>query len=49
MDINWIEYSDPLRLGCFIVAFIIFALAEYQWPRKALTQKNRHVGLVILA
>ncbi|WP_300178232.1 sterol desaturase family protein [uncultured Aliivibrio sp.] len=52
MEINWIEYSDPLRLGCFIVAFIIFSLAEYQWPRKVLTQKKStrwlsNIGLVL--
>ncbi|RYU68759.1 sterol desaturase family protein [Aliivibrio finisterrensis] len=51
MEINWIEYNDPLRLGFFIVAFIIFALAEYQWPRKVLTQKKStrwasNIGLV---
>lgn len=51
MEINWIEYSDSLRLGCFIVAFIIFALVEYQWPRKTLTQKKStrwlsNIGLV---
>nr|VVV03917.1 hypothetical protein AW0309160_01300 [Aliivibrio wodanis] len=40
MEINWIEYNDSLRLGCFIVAFIIFALAEYTWPRKKLSQKK---------
>ena len=51
MEINWIEYNDPLRLGFFVVAFIIFALAEYQWPRKVLTQKKStrwasNIGLV---
>ena len=51
MEINWIAYNDPLRLGFFIVAFIIFALAEYQWPRKVLTQKKStrwasNIGLV---
>ncbi|MCP3699218.1 MAG: sterol desaturase family protein [Aliivibrio sp.] len=51
MEINWIEYNDPLRLGFFIIAFIIFALAEYQWPRKVLTQKKStrwasNIGLV---
>ena len=51
MEINWIEYNDPLRLGFFITAFIIFALAEYKWPRKALTQKKSrrwisNIGLV---
>ncbi len=51
MEINWIEQSDTLRLGCFITAFIIFALAEYKWPRKVLTQKKstrwlNNIGLV---
>ncbi|MBD1569775.1 MULTISPECIES: sterol desaturase family protein [Aliivibrio] len=51
MENNWIEYSDTLRFGFFVTAFIIFALAEYKWPRKALTQNKRfrwlnNIGLI---
>ncbi|OCH18983.1 MULTISPECIES: sterol desaturase family protein [unclassified Aliivibrio] len=51
MENNWIEQSDTIRLGFFIIAFTIFALAEYKWPRKSLTQQKStrwfsNIGLV---
>ncbi len=53
MEINWLEYNNTLRFSCFIVAFIILALAEHLWPRKILTQRKltrwiNNIGLVFL-
>jgi sterol desaturase/sphingolipid hydroxylase (fatty acid hydroxylase superfamily) len=52
MENSWIEQSDTIRLGCFVAAFILFALVEYKWPRKKLTQKKslrwvNNLGLIV--